>query len=175
MWSNYPTSNSARYSDWALGKYFEKAKKEGWYDHTLFILVADHSHETYKQWNYHDAGYQHIPMLWLGGALKDEFRGQHLDKLCSYIDLPLSLLHQMGVSTDEYHWCNNIFNPYTPQFVPFLNNCGIGWITPQGSFSYNIEKEDAYRCTIEDADTYWREYWNARAFLQELYQTYLDL
>ena len=170
-----PYLNSARYSDWALGKYFEKAKKEGWYDHTLFILVADHSHETYKQWNYHDAGYQHIPMLWLGGALKEEFRGQHIDKLCSYIDLPLSLLHQMEVSTDEYHWCNNIFNPYTPQFVPFLNNCGIGWITPQGSFSYNIEKEDAYRCTIEDADTYWREYWNARAFLQELYQTYLDL
>lgn len=170
-----PFLNSVHYADWALGKYFEKAKKEGWYDNTLFILVADHSHETYKQWNCHDAGFQHIPMLWLGGALKEEFRGQHIDKLCSYIDLSFTLLHQLNISTDEYHWSNDILNPYTPQFSPFLNYCGIGWVTPQGSFSYDVERNAVYRRTIEDEDIYQREFQTAKAFLQELYQTYLDL
>jgi phosphoglycerol transferase MdoB-like AlkP superfamily enzyme len=167
--------NSAKYSDYALVQYFAKAKKEGWYDHTLFILVADHSHETYKQWDYHDAGYQHIPMLWIGGALKEEWRGKQIDKLCSYIDLPLTLLHQLDLDASDFRWSNDIFNPYTHQFAPFLNQLGIGWITPDGSFSYHHGREGYYRCTIEDYTQMEREKVNAKAYLQLLYQTYLDL
>ncbi len=170
-----PYINSAHYTDYALGQYFAKAKKEGWYDNTLFILVADHSHETYKMWDYHEAGYQHIPMLWLGGALKKEFKGTHIDKLCSYVDLPLTLLAQLGIDASAFQWSNNILNPYTKQFAPFLNQIGIGWITPHGSFSYSYEKDTYWKCTFDDTTVLEQEKVNARAYLQHLYQTYLDL
>ena len=170
-----PYLNSARYADYALGEYFEKAKKEGWWDNTLFILVADHSHDTYKQWGYHTAGYQHVPMLWLGGALKEEWRGTTVDKLCSYVDLPLTLLKQLGMETSDFSWSNDIFNPYTQQFAPFLNQLGLGWITPQGSFSYDASNGQLYECTIAEEETKQRELLRAKAYLQVLYQRYLDM
>lgn len=170
-----PYLNSAKYADWALWQYFNKAKKEGWYDNTLFVLVADHSHETYKGWKYHESGYQHIPMLWLGGALKKEWRGQQWDKLCSYIDLPLSLLNQLEIKTTEFRWSHDIFNPYTPQFVAFQNLLGIGWLTPQGSLSLDFGQDKIYCGSLPDEVTTEEELKKAKAYLQVLYQTYLDL
>ncbi|MGK5094434.1 sulfatase-like hydrolase/transferase [Deltaproteobacteria bacterium TL4] len=35
--------NSLRYSDWALEQFFEQAKKESWYQNTLFVITADHT------------------------------------------------------------------------------------------------------------------------------------
>lgn len=170
-----PYLNSARYTDYALGQYIAKAKKEGWYDNTLFILVADHSHPTYKQWNYHAAGYQHVPMLWLGGALKDEWRGKVVDRVCSYLDVPLTLLKQLGLQPTGYQWSNDIFNPYSKQFAPFQNNVGIGWITPEGYFSYDDSNKHLYKCTFPDEETTQRELHRAQAYLQVLYQRYLDM
>ena len=170
-----PYLNSARYADYALGEYIEKAKKEGWYDNTLFILVADHSHPTYKQWNYHEAGYQHIPMLWLGGAIKKEWRGRHIDKLCSYLDLPLTLLRQLCIQTSDFPWSNDIFNPYAPSFAPFQNNVGIGWITPEGSISYDASNGHIYKNSFPDEATTQRELRKAKAYLQVSYQRYLDM
>lgn len=170
-----PYLNSAKYADWALGKYFEKAKKEGWYDNTLFVLVADHSHETYKGWKYHEAGYQHIPMLWLGGALKDEWRGKQWDKLCSYIDLPPTLLNQLQIKNSDFRWSHDIFNPYTPQFVAFQNILGIAWLTPQGSLSLDFGQDKIYCGSMPNEDIQAEELKKARAYLQVLYQSYLDL
>ncbi len=166
--------NSAKYTDYCLGKFFEKAKKEKWYDHTLFILVADHSHTTYKQWDYHDAGYQRIPMLWLGGALKKEYHGQQIHGLCSYLDLPKTLLRQLGVSADNFGWSNNILNPYSHRFAIAQSNIGIAWITPQGSFSYDATNGSLYQCTFSSDSLKDKELQYAKAYLQVLYQTYLD-
>ncbi|MBK9456691.1 MAG: sulfatase-like hydrolase/transferase [Bacteroidetes bacterium] len=43
------------YGDYALRKFFEEAKKQPWYENTLFILTADHpgpplpEHEFYQE------------------------------------------------------------------------------------------------------------------------------
>ena len=34
--------NGIRYSDWALGEFFRKARKESYFKRTIFVLVADH-------------------------------------------------------------------------------------------------------------------------------------
>ena len=170
-----PYLNSARYTDYCLGQYFEQAKKEGWYDHTLFILVADHSHRTYKQWNYYDAGYQHIPMLWTGGALKEEFRGKTVDQLCSYLDLPFTLARQLNISGTKFEWSKDILNPYSQQFAVYQANCGIGWITPDGAFGFDANANRFYQDTFTDDDLRQKNILNAKAFLQILYQKYLDL
>ncbi len=46
------------YTDYALKRFFEAAKKEKWYDNTLFVLVADHGNTVYydeyfKEFNRH--------------------------------------------------------------------------------------------------------------------------
>ena len=170
-----PYLHSAQYTDYCLGQYFAQAKQEAWYENTLFILVADHSHRTYRQWNYYDAGYQHIPMLWLGGALKEEFRGTTVDQLCSYLDLPLTLARQLDVPDTRFEWSKDILNPYSPQFAVYQTNYGIGWITPDGAFGYDATSGAFYQDTFTNDSLRERNIQNAKAFLQVLYQMYLDL
>ncbi|WP_299253325.1 LTA synthase family protein [uncultured Cytophaga sp.] len=39
-----PVHETIGYVDYALKKFFEAARKEAWYDNTLFIITADHTH-----------------------------------------------------------------------------------------------------------------------------------
>ena len=172
--SEVPYLNSAKYTDYYLGKYFEQAKKEGWYDNTLFILIADHSHRTYNQWSYHSAEYQHIPMLWLGGALKNEFRGKQIDKLCSQIDIPYSILRQLDIYSDSYKWSNDILNPYSGQFVPVETTVGLNWIRPNGFIYYDGFKNESRVSGFENDSVRNQEILYNKAFLQYLYETYLN-
>lgn len=41
-----PIHRVVRYSDQALRKFFEAARKESWYDHTLFVITGDHTNQT---------------------------------------------------------------------------------------------------------------------------------
>jgi len=166
--------NSAKYTDYYLGKYFEQAKKEGWYEKTLFILIADHSHRTYNQWDYHSAEYQHIPMLWLGGALKNEFRGKQIDKLCSQIDIPYTILRQLDINSDSYKWSNNILNPNSGQFVPVETTVGLNWIRPNGFIFYDGFKNESKVSGFENDSVRNQEILYNKAFLQYLYETYLN-
>lgn len=168
-----PYLNSAKYTDYCLGKYFEQVKNEEWYKNTLFILMADHSHITYKNWNYYSKGYQRIPMLWLGGALKDEFVGTKYDKLCSQMDVPATILGQLKIKNDNYEWSKDIFNPSTQQFAMFETNNGLVWIRKNCTLSYDgFGKRCIKSETISDS-VLMNELENGKAYLQVLYDNYL--
>src|SRR3546814_3392602 len=34
--------NTVRYADWAIGQFFDQAKKSDYWDNTVFLIVADH-------------------------------------------------------------------------------------------------------------------------------------
>lgn len=52
-----------RYTDHALQHFFDTARREGWYDHTLFVITADHtniaSHPEYRT----DLGLYSVPII----------------------------------------------------------------------------------------------------------------
>ncbi|MEK6748721.1 MAG: LTA synthase family protein [Pseudomonadota bacterium] len=85
------TFNSAKYADYALGKFFDNARTKDYYKSTLFLIVADH------QWRIDGGGIFplqefHIPALLIGPALKPRV----IDTLASQIDLPVTLLAAAG-------------------------------------------------------------------------------
>ena len=41
-----PIHRSVRYSDHALRRFFESARKEPWYENTLFVITGDHTNQT---------------------------------------------------------------------------------------------------------------------------------
>lgn len=166
--------NSAHYTDYCLGEYFNKVKKEDWYKNTLFILVADHSHASYNEWNYYDAGYQHIPMLWLGGAIKEEWRGKQIDRYCSYIDLPGTLLKQLGVDASAFRWSKNILGIGGKQFAAVATNVGIEWITPEGSIALDITNDRIYSDTYSNDSLRAKAIEFAKSYLQISYKEYLE-
>ena len=166
--------NSAHYTDEALALFFAKAKKQNWYKNTLFILVADHSHNTYRHWEISQKEYRHIPMMFLGGALKDSLKGTTYDKVCSQTDLTKTLLNQLGFSSSQFKWSKDLFNPYTPQFAYFELNQGFGWIRDDGYLSYDKFNQRFIHKTYTDSLLLQKRLVEGQSYLQVLFQEYID-
>ncbi|HRT12992.1 MAG TPA: sulfatase-like hydrolase/transferase [Bacteroidales bacterium] len=166
--------NSAKYTDYCLKKYFDLVKNEPWYDNTLFILVADHSHKTHKQNPYHSPDYQHIPMLWFGKAIKDEYRGTTINAVCSQVDIPLTLLRQLHLPTEHYRWSLDIFNPTTEKFAAFETQWGMNWIRENHFLRYDGFKDYFYPTENENDSLLNKEKLYLKSYLQVLYDEYIN-
>jgi phosphoglycerol transferase MdoB-like AlkP superfamily enzyme len=164
--------NSAYYTDDCLGKYFEKVRKEPWYKNTLFILVADHSHGSYKNWSFTSPDYHRIPMLFYGDVIKPEFRSYKCDKLGGHHDLPATLLHQLGLNTKPFKWSIDLLNPTSPAYGYFSFEEGVGWVRKSGDFSYDERMKHYYEVHLPSAekDSIIKE---GKSYLQVLFDDYM--
>ncbi|MCG9702961.1 LTA synthase family protein [Vibrio natriegens] len=90
---NYMTRNNAvKYSDYALGTFFEKAKKSGYWDDTIFIVIADHDARVSGA-NLVPVKHFHIPALIIGKGIEP----RKDDRISNNIDMPPTLLSLIGV------------------------------------------------------------------------------
>ena len=126
--------NSAKYTDIALKLFMDRAKQQPWYNNTLFIFVADHSHPSYKNHMMESFAYHKIPMLIYGEPLQDSLRGATFDKICGNTDIPATILAQLGVNHEDFFWSKDIFNVCYRPFAFFELNSGLGWKTEEGDF-----------------------------------------
>ncbi len=83
-----------RYADYAVGKLIAAAKKEPWFDNTVFVFVADHTAGASGKTSLPPARY-HIPAMLYSPA---HIKPQQIDKVASQIDVPVTLLAQLGIS-----------------------------------------------------------------------------
>jgi len=165
--------NSAYYTDKCLGEYFEKAKKQPWYSNTLFILVADHSHNTYNNWPVNSKEYRKIPLLLYGDVIQDEFRGEKIDEIGSQTDVGVTLLSQLNIGHDDFFWSRNLFNPTIPKFAYYESTDGGGWITPNGYFVYKkaIDGHPILEIEPQLKDSIIMD---GQSYLQEVFQQFMD-
>ncbi|OOF43889.1 hypothetical protein BKK50_03715 [Rodentibacter rarus] len=84
-------NNTAKYADYAIGHFFELAKKSNYWKDTIFLVIADHDSRV--------AGAQlmpikhfHIPALILGEGIEP----RRDSRLVSQIDIPTTLLSLAG-------------------------------------------------------------------------------
>ncbi|MEI8204613.1 MAG: LTA synthase family protein [Bacteroidota bacterium] len=165
--------NSAYYTDQCLGNYIAEAKKQPWFNNTLFIISADHSHNTYRNYNLQTFEYHKIPIFLYGNVLKPEYRGKQSEVYISQSDIPSTLLHQLNIPSTQFEWSRNIFNPYMPQFAYFEMNDGLGWKRPDGYFVYN-KLENVFldnKLPPAAADSMFKE---GKAYLQHLFREFID-
>ncbi len=165
--------NSAYYTDHSLGEYFRNTRKQPWFKNTLFILVADHSHNSYRNWPFTTPMYHKIPLLFLGDVIKDEFKGTTISKLANQPDIASTLLHQLNIGAEEFHWSRNLFNPYSPEFAYFSFEEGVGWIRPAGHFVYDARVKHFNELSLPDAskDSIIRE---GKSYLQAVFEEYMS-
>lgn len=88
--------NTVRYADWALGRFFRKARESQYWDNTIFLIVADHDSRVFGA-NLVPLKHFHIPALILGGTVEP----RRDDRLISQIDLPTTLLSLAGLRTEH--------------------------------------------------------------------------
>ncbi|WP_214070535.1 alkaline phosphatase family protein [Mucilaginibacter sp. dw_454] len=169
--------STAWFTDSCLNAYFEEAKKQPWYKNTLYILVADHGHRLPKS----TAGAfspqkYHIPLLFMGGALKAEYRGTVINKLGNQIDIAATLLAQLNMPAEKFEWSKNLLNPYTPQFSFFDWDNGFGYLTPEQFVSYDNSGRRIIYTKNKNADSAITEKTlrTGKAFMQQIFTEYLN-
>lgn len=86
-------NNSAKYADYALGRFFEMAKKSNYWNDTIFLIIADHDSRVAGA-SLMPISHFHIPGLILGGGITP----RRDSRLVSQIDMPTTLLSLAGVS-----------------------------------------------------------------------------
>ncbi|NCO54563.1 MAG: hypothetical protein COZ21_04240 [Bacteroidetes bacterium CG_4_10_14_3_um_filter_31_20] len=166
--------NSAYYSDSCIGDFFKKAKKQSWYNNTLFILVADHGHNSPRNWMIYSPEYRHVPMFLFGNVLKPEYKGKRYELPCSQTDLAATLLSQLGLKHDKYHWSINLFNSYSKSFAYYAFDGGLGWIEPDNFIVYDKSQEVYYSVKYQSKNDSIRINRNGKSYLEVLFQEYLD-
>ncbi|WP_055435542.1 LTA synthase family protein [Lacinutrix algicola] len=97
----FPKGNSkiyetVAYSDFALKRFFEAAKKEDWYKNTFFVITADHSSPIIKNELHNtNVGKFRIPVLFFDPS-NQELVGTH-EKNFQQIDILPSVLDYLGI------------------------------------------------------------------------------
>jgi len=165
---------SGRYTDKCLGDYFESARNQPWFKDTVFVIVADHSHNSYRNWPNWRPQYRKIPMLLAGAPLKTEWRGRKYDRISSHVDLPATILGLIGKNSSEFTWSKDLFARGAPEFAYYELNYGFGWITRQGEIVYDKELGAPRVSTVakKKVDQATRQ---GMAYTQSVFQEFLDL
>lgn len=88
-------NNAVKYADYALGKFIAEARRQPYWQNTLFLIVADHDNRVYGN-NLVPVEKFHIPALIVGADLKPK----RITPVASQIDLAPTLLSLMGISSD---------------------------------------------------------------------------
>lgn len=86
--------NTVRYADWSIGQFFARARKSPYWDHTVFLIVADHDSRVFGS-SLVPVTHFHIPALILGAGVPKQ-RDEHI---VSQIDLAPTLLSLIGISS----------------------------------------------------------------------------
>lgn len=166
--------NSAFYTDRCLGNYFREAQKQPWYKNTLFIIVADHSHNSYRNWSFTTPFYHRIPMLFYGEVIKEEFKGMKIGRIANQMDLAKTLMNQLSFDSSPFTWSRDLFNPYAPEFGYYSFEEGLGWITTNGHFVYEPRISHYHEDTVPDTLKE-KVRIQGKAFLQVLFEDYMNL
>ena len=169
--------STAYYTDSCINAYLNNAKKESWYQNTLFIFVADHGHVLPKQAHeiYSPERY-HIPLLFYGEVIKDEFKGRKFSNVGSQIDIAATLLAQLKIPSKEFVWSKNLLNPYTKPFAYFTWDNGMGFIDNQQCVTFdNVGKMILDNSNSKDKVKTTQVLDHAKAYLQKVYQQFIEL
>lgn len=86
-------NNAAKYADYALGTFIEKAKKSSYWDDTVFIVIADHDSRVSGA-SLVPIDHFRIPAVIFGKDIAHKRDNQ----LASQLDIPVTLLSLIGVS-----------------------------------------------------------------------------
>lgn len=129
-----PMLNAASFADACIGRLVERLKASPAWDDLLLVLVADHGYGYPYGIPYNGSQRHRIPMLWLGGAVKEPHA---VDTYASQIDLAATLLAQMGVDHSDFAYSKDIFSPDVPKFGYWCFNDGFGIADAEGETIYD--------------------------------------
>ena len=131
--------NAFAFTDDCLGKFIDRLKQTPVWKNLLVICLPDHGF-YYPRTGLNTApAFYHIPMLWLGGAVKQPMT---VDKLMNQADLAATLLGQLGLDHSSFNFSRNVLgSDYTYPFAFYTFNNGFAFRDSTGVTVFDNNSE----------------------------------
>jgi len=145
----HPLLPVVAYSDNALRKFFDSARKTSWYRNTLFVITADHPGQgLHREYNDYDGWYR-IPMMFylprcedtrLGAAPSDRTHFVS-PRLMQQLDIMPTLIDYLGIDTRTVCFGTSAFR-----------NPDHGWQIAYGNGYYQLETRQGVSLIASDSE-----------------------
>ena len=151
-----PETQIVEYADWAIGNFLSKARKQSWYNNTVFVILADHGKLVGKVSGELPESYNHIPLLIFGPGVENK----RVDKLANQVDLMPTLMSLLGISYQYDGFGIDQTKDERPMVFYSADNqivarsathCYIYEPKTNRAFCYNIKNDGQLQATKETA------------------------
>ncbi|EGR0058780.1 LTA synthase family protein [Vibrio vulnificus] len=141
-------NNTVKYSDYALGTFFDKAKQSDYWENTIFIVIADHDARVFGS-QLVPVDRFHIPAVILGKGIEP----RKDDRLANNIDMPPTLLSLIGIDATSPMIGRDLTKPLAREderaMMQFDKN--YGYLTRDSLVVFSPgEKVSSYQYNFED-------------------------
>lgn len=154
--SGFGREGGVKYTDYAIGKFLLDAKKEPWFDNTIFVIVADHTASSAGKMELQKEKY-HIPM-WIF-APKIVMQGE-ITQLMSQIDIAPTILGMLNISYTAPFYGKNAMNDKIErafisnyQKLGYLTNNSLLILKPVKDLSFYNLTESHHEPVTPDSST----------------------
>lgn len=140
--------NTMHYSDWSLGQFMERAKEKPWFNDTIFVMTADHTFPSYREFNFIER--HKVPLLIYAPGIfssgNNNIVGSHLNLLSTLLDLS-GYEGQVAVSADS------LLSPSGDEFVFLSGRFGNPAIITHDAFlRHTTQKRLEYKAWNDDCN-----------------------
>ena len=137
---NDEVANSMAYLDNCIGRLVSRLKKTSAWSDMLVILVPDHGISYPRDITEANPERNHIPMLWIGGALAQP---RQIEVLCNNTDLVATLLGQLHINHDDFTFSRDVLShDYTYPIAVHTFSNGITLIDSTGFTVEDLNSHD---------------------------------
>ena len=152
--------NAFYYLDQCVGNFIERLRKSPAWDNTLVVMLPDHG-IFYQDIDESNPLLNHIPMIWVGGVVKEPRR---VEQICNQTDLPATLLGQLGLNHDAYTFSRDVLSKtYTRPVAIHTYDDGFTMIDSTSFVNYDFISD---RIVRSEGNGYERLIRQAQAILQ---------
>jgi phosphoglycerol transferase MdoB-like AlkP superfamily enzyme len=110
---------SIRYTDFALGKFFNEIKKAPWFNNTLFIFTADHTARDESNSKDKSIKAYRIPIVFYHPGNNTLFKGRS-KKIIQQTDIMPTVYEYLGINSPFISFGESVFAPETSWAVYYL-------------------------------------------------------
>lgn len=159
----HPILKCVEYTDYSLRRFFDEARRQPWYQNTLFIITGDHSgHGLTPEYNDYDGWYR-IPMMVFDPQRPE---GRRFSRIVQQTDLYPTLVDWLGCNEDLVGFGNRVSR----------DGDGLGWQVYYGNGYHVLVTNNADTPSQHDVTVIMGDYTSGSEqnirFLRALIQQY---
>lgn len=137
------------YTNWALEKFFEMAKKESWYDHTIFVLCSDHGAIIGSQLYDMPVSYNHVPMFIISPEITEPYV---YSEPAGQIDIFPTIMGMLGITFTNNTFGEDLLNTKR-EYIFFSADDVVGCVNDSLLYTYHTDGREYLYNYKQDSPT----------------------